>query len=256
MNTRVNQVYKTRNLDQFRTIKGNRPPNPRHVSRLAASIKQNGILQNPILVNEQRQVIDGQHRLLAAKEAESAIYYIVVTGYNLQEVQILNLNQKNWTKADFMNGYADMGIKPYIKLRSFIDRNKEFNITSCIALCQNTSSGSNSGISRKYRTDGRVGNQTQVFEEGTWTGNCFVTAQQYSNRLRTVGQYYDGYTRGTFVSTMISLFRNDQFSFDEFMHKLKLQPNRLDHCTSVTQYKLLIEDIYNYHRSDKVNLRY
>jgi len=84
----VNKVYKTNDLSIFNQIKGNRPPNPQHVRRLCDSIKTHGILQNPIIVNENMDIIDGQHRLLAAKESESSVYYIVVDGYSLEEVQI------------------------------------------------------------------------------------------------------------------------------------------------------------------------
>ena len=119
----VNKVYKTNDLSVFNQIKGNRPPNPQHIRRLADSIKTNGILQNPIIVNEKMDVIDGQHRLLAAKEANSSVFYIVVDGYELNEVQVLNLNQKNWTSKDFLEGYADMGIESYVKLRNFYKEN-------------------------------------------------------------------------------------------------------------------------------------
>src|SRR6056297_1959576 len=173
----VNKVYETNDLSVFNQIKGNRPPNPQHIRRLCDSIKRNGILQNPIIVNEKMDVIDGQHRLLAAKEANSKVYYIVVEGYKLSEVQILNLNQKNWTKKDFLEGYADMGIEPYVKLRNFSRRNNDFNITDCIAMCQNSTNGSNNGLSRKYRANGNVYNQKEVFEEGTWIGKDFEVAQ-------------------------------------------------------------------------------
>ena len=120
--TKVNEVYKTNDLSIFKTIDGNRVPNLQHVKRLADSIRVYGMKCNPILVNEQMEVIDGQHRLMAAKESESFVYYIIVTGYSLKEVHTLNLNQKNWAKKDFMEGYANMKIEAYIKLREFIKK--------------------------------------------------------------------------------------------------------------------------------------
>ena len=94
INQKVNTVYSTDNLEIFNQMKGNRPPNVQHINRLCDSIKLNGVLQNPIIVNEFMDVIDGQHRLLAAKKAKSSIFYIIVDGYSLNQVQILNLNQK------------------------------------------------------------------------------------------------------------------------------------------------------------------
>lgn len=255
-NQEVNKVYKTNDLSIFNQIKGNRPPNPQHIRRLCDSIKTHGILQNPIIVNENMYVIDGQHRLMAAKEANSSIYYIIVSGYKLDEVQILNINQKNWTKKDFMEGYANMGIESYIKLRNFTRKNKEFNITDCIALCQNSVNGSNSSISQKYRFNNRIVNQKEVFEEGTWTGKNFDLAQEYADKLRMVKPYYKGYNRSVFISAIMGLFKNENFDFLEFLNKLRLQPQKMNDCSNVGQYRLLIEDIYNYKRRDKINLRF
>lgn len=252
----VNKVYKTDDLEMFNQLKGNRPPNPQHIKRLAISIKENGLLQNPIIVNENMIIIDGQHRLLAAKETSSSIYYIIVDGYDLSEVQILNLNQKNWTKKDFMEGYADMGIESYVKLKNFTIKNKVFNITDCIAFCSNTSGGTGYGASQKHRKDGKEYNMKEIFEEGTWNGKDFKLAQENADKIMMIKPYYDGYRRSTFVGTMLTLFKNDNFHFIEFLSKLKTQSQKMQDCSNVSQYKLLIEDIYNHRRRNKINLRY
>ena len=71
-----------------------------------------------------------------------------------------------------------------------------------------------------------------------------------------VGKYYDGYKRSAFVSTMLGMFKKKEFNFIEFLSKLKSNPSKMQDRTSVDQYKMLIEDIYNYRRRSKVNLRY
>ena len=255
-NEEVNKVLKTKDLGIFMVTIGNRPANPQHVRRLADSIRKHGILQNPIIVNEKMQVIDGQHRLLAAKDAGSEVYYIIVPGYKLEEVQVLNLNQKNWTKKDFMDGYADMGIVPYVKLRDFTSKNKDFNITDCIAMCQNSTSTAATSLSQKYRYKSKVMNQKEVFEEGTWIGKDFDLAQAWIDNLRMIKPLYAGYNRTVFIAAMIGMFKNDNFDFMEFLSKLKLQPQKLYDCSNVSQFKSLIEEIYNYRRREKVNLRF
>jgi hypothetical protein len=252
----VNKVYKTNDLSIFKTIEGNRPPNPQHIRRLADSITVNGILCNPILVNQKYEVIDGQHRLLAAKKVNSDVYYIILENYGLNEVHALNLNQKNWSRKDFMEGYANMGIESYKKLKLFYNYNNDFNFSDCIALCSNITGGSSAVKAQQYRKDGAVYNMTEIFEEGTWTGKDFNLAQEYADKIRMIKSFYYGYNRSTFVGTMIGMLQNKNFDFNEFMHKLRLQPTALEDCSSRQQYKLLIEDIYNYRSRNKVNLRY
>jgi hypothetical protein len=165
------KVLKTKDLSIFKTISGNRPVNLQHVRRLAYSMKENGVLVNPIIVNEYGYVVDGQHRLEAAREVKGSIYYIIVNGYNLHEVHTLNLNQKNWAKKDYMLGYAEMGVESYIKLKEFHEANSDLILSSCISLCSN-SSGSTSGLSDKFgkrasKLKKGYKNLAEVFEEGT-----------------------------------------------------------------------------------------
>jgi hypothetical protein len=253
----VNKVYKTNDLSIFNQIEGNRPPNPQHIRRLSQSIKDNGLLCNPILVNEKMEVIDGQHRLLAAKDAKSEIYYVILKGYDLKEVHALNLNQKNWTKKDFMNGYAEMGIESYIKLKQFLKKYNCFNLTSCIQLCSQVSGSSTGTMANKYKEVKTI-NQREVFEEGTWVGKSFEKGEEIAEKILLLKNYYSGYNRNGFVSAIISLimYKGDVFDFNEFMHKVRLQPTALVDCTNVGSYKALIEDIYNYRTRNKVNLRY
>jgi len=252
----VNKVYQTSDLSIFKQIDGNRVPNLQHIKRLADSIRVYGMKCNPILVNERMEVIDGQHRLMAAKEAESFVYYIIVNGYSLNEVHTLNLNQKNWTKKDFMEGYANMGIESYIKLREFLNKNDDYNFNDCIAMCSNVSGGGHIAVLRQKYREGKIMNQQEVFEEGTWKGKDFNLAQDWANKIRMIKPYYLGYNRNSFVGTLIGLFQNKNFDFNEFMHKIRLQPTALVDCANREQYRTLIEDIYNYKSRNKISLRY
>lgn len=243
--TEVNKVYKTFDLSVFKMIEGNRVPNLNHVKRLSDSIRVYGMKCNPILVNENMEVIDGQHRLIAAKETGSFVYYIIVKGYKLEDVHTLNLNQKNWTKSDFMDGYANLGIQDYIMVKSFTLKNPDFGLSDCIALCSNNSV--NGGSTR--------GGQ-KPFEDGYWKCKDLSIAQDWANKIRMIKPYYDGYNRTSFVGTMLTLLKHELFDFNEFMHKLRIQPIALVHCANRDQYKTLIEDIYNYKSRNKISLRY
>lgn len=252
----VNKVYKTYDLSIFKSIAGNRVPNLQHIRRLTDSLKVHGMKCNPILVNEKMEVIDGQHRLQAAKNVNTFVYYIVVNGYKLEEVHTLNLNQKNWGKRDYMDGYAEMGIESYIKLKEFAQKNDDFTLTDCIAMCSNITSASASTIANKFRNERIDTKQIEVFEEGTWVGRDFDLAQQWAYKIRMCKPYFEGYNKTIFVGTMIGLLQNNLFDISEFMHKVRIQPKALVDCANREQMKSLIEDIYNYKSRNKVNLRY
>ena len=69
-------------------------------------------------------------------------------------------------------------------------------------------------------------------------------------------EFYTGWKRRSFVYAIIRLLSNQNFDIDYFINKLKAQPNALSDCTTVTNYIILIEEIYNYRNRNKVNLRY
>jgi len=248
----VNKVYKTNDLSIFTQIDGNRVPNLQHIKRLVYSINKYGMKCNPILVNEKMEVIDGQHRLMAAQEAESFVYYIIVKGYTLSEVHTLNLNQKNWSKSDYMEGYANMGVQSYVKLKEFTLKNTDFTFSNCLALCSNVSCSYDQFLSAQIN----ILSSKNIFEEGTWIGKDFDLAQDWANKIRMVGTYYDGYDRTIFVRAFIPLLSNDKFDFNEFMHKLRLQPSALVDCVNSEQYRTVIEDIYNWRSRNKISFKY
>jgi hypothetical protein len=252
---KVNEVYKTYDLSIFKQIDGNRVPNLQHVKRLSESIRVYGMKCNPILINENFDVIDGQHRLMAAKEAETFVYYIIVDGYSLNEVHTLNLNQKNWAKKDFMDGYANMGIDSYIKLKAFCEKNDDYTFNDSIAFCQNNKSSSSRTLATQT-SHSKLGVNAQIFEQGTWRCEDLNIAQDMASKIRMIKTYYTGYSRSSFVLTMIGMLNNKNFDFNEFMHKVRLQPTALVDCANREQYKTLIEDIYNYKSRNKISLRY
>lgn len=231
-------VFITEDLDRFELMRGNRPPNPQHVEHLAKNIEKFGMLCNPILVNEDMQVIDGQHRLLAAKKTGQKIFYIIVKGYNLEQVKALNLKQKNWTNIDFLNSYADMGIESYVYIRQFMNRHL-FDLRTCLIL--------NKCNQQTKDTKG-------FFKEGLLKIGDIKIAELYAEQLKMLKPYHN--IRSRFATVMIPIFKNKNFVFSEFLGKLKLQPTALVECANSQQYKDLIEHIYNYRRHNKVNLRF
>lgn len=118
-------IKQTTDYDQFKTIVGNRLVTPGQVTRLAGSIlKKNMLAQDPIIVNEKMEVIDGQHRLEVAKNNKLPIYYIVLEGANILDVMNLNQVQKAWKSKDFIESYAARGNENFVWFHEFIKENK------------------------------------------------------------------------------------------------------------------------------------
>lgn len=126
------KVYKTTNYEQFWNIKGNRNIIQNHLKELTLSIMHNNLLSyNPIIVTEDKGIIDGQHRLIVAKNNRLPIFYIIAVGANIDQVRQLNKYNKNWNGLDFITSYAVLGNEQYQWILAFIE---EYTISVSVAL--------------------------------------------------------------------------------------------------------------------------
>ena len=195
------------------------------------------------MVNDKFEIIDGQHRYLISQELNLPINYIISKNYGLNEVQILNANMKNWQTMDYVNGYCDLGYKDYIIYRDFVEEYSLNNQVAILILSGEQFGGNDVSITSK-------------FKEGLFKVNNINNSIKIVEKLQMIKPYYDGCMRRSFVIAMLGMFKNQNFEFTEFIAKLKQQPTTLQDCTNTTQYRSLIEEIYNYRRREKVNLRY
>jgi hypothetical protein len=233
-------VQTTNDYSLFKTLNGNRKLNELHVKRLSISFQER-YLFSPIIINENHQIIDGQHRFEAAKKLGLPINFFVIKGYGLPEIQILNANSKNWNADDFLQGYCDLGIREYLKYKEFKET-YGYGHNECMAML----SGSVGG----------TGNVIKTFYSGKFKIKDLQKANDTAQKISQVGEFYQGYKRRSFVLTMMGLLGNINFSLPEFLSKLMLQPSALTDCKDIPQYRLLIENIYNFKRREKVNLRF
>lgn len=255
-------VKETSNYGLFKILNGNRPVSEIHVRKLMDSFITEGYLFSPILVNKYFEVIDGQHRLEAAKRLKLPIYYIQDDNYSLNEVQILNSLNKVWTNVQYLDSFCELNLKPYMQIKEFLKYFPDFTLTAALMIISNSSNIEKKRAIEGLKSDNpkRSGRDKEVFlrtfRQGKFEIKDLQLAYENANKILMIKQYYDGYARKHFVATMITLFKNNQFDFAEFLLKLKQQPTTLVHCANVEQYKLLIEKIYNFRRSKKINLRY
>ena len=77
-----NKIYQTSNYDKFTNFLGNRSvtsvKSRHHIEKLMESMKKS-YLPQPIIVDENFSVLDGQHRLEAAKKLKLPIYFMTMT---------------------------------------------------------------------------------------------------------------------------------------------------------------------------------
>lgn len=111
------QIFQTSDYDQFKFLEYNRVAKEPHIKRLCASIlNHNDLPMWPICVTSKMEVVDGQHRLLAAKRLQVPIYYVIDDDYSPIKMVTRNTTQMKWTGDDYLNYYSHQGYTDYVKL--------------------------------------------------------------------------------------------------------------------------------------------
>ena len=131
--TEVNKIYSTMDYDKFNLIKYNRIINRKHVEDFKQLILTYGYeIAAPIIVDQEFNIIEGQHRFMALKELGYPIYFSFSckVKYEVEELAAMNSHNKNWTTGDYVKGYAAGGNINYEKILQLSDKlNLDINDT-------------------------------------------------------------------------------------------------------------------------------
>ena len=240
---KVNEVYQTKDYSIFKFRDDNRVINKSHVKNIANNMRVRGWEKGSyVVINKKGEVIDGQHRVTAAMETGISISYILESTAGFETIRNLNSRQKNWAIHDHIHGFVVEGNPHYVKLNNFMKQYPELKPTECMMLCSNTLGGCN----------------RDIFESGGYTTKNMDKAITWAMNIMELKPYFEGYNRSTFVRAIIkTLTKCKEFSFEEFVRKVKVRPTNIHFCGSVDEYIKMIEDIYNFSRnkSSRINLR-
>ena len=241
---KVAEVFETKDYSIFKFRKDNREIKDAHVKVIVKKMKERGWLKtSTVVINQNGEVIDGQHRVKAAIQTGVPIRYRIERNAGIDEITQMNTGQKNWSPFDHIHKFVARGNENYIKFDNFIKEFPMFKVTECAMFLNN----SFTSVKR------------DAFEEGRWVVKDFNVGRKWANQILSLKPYFEkGYNKSIFVRSIIKLLstKSKDFDFDQFIHKVKLRPSMIHLCGSVDQYIEMIENIYNYKRSDKVNLRF
>ncbi len=118
-------IKSTEDYSVFKKNSSNRDIDQVNLKKIVNSIKIKNLLElRPLVVNSNMEIIDGQHRLEAAKILSLAVYYTVRKEIENSDIILLNSAQKPWILSDYIQFYAKEGKKNYQKI---VDVSKKYN---------------------------------------------------------------------------------------------------------------------------------
>ena len=238
----MSEIKKTTRYQDFKRIKGNRAVGKNHLARLKASIKRKNLLHlNPIIVNENMEVIDGQHRLTACEALEEPVYYIVGKGLTFDDVVFMNSSVKDWSVGDYLESYVELGYEHYIGLKKFASK-WALSISNANAILSMEGHVTRAG----YKS----------FKAGTFQIVDLDKADEFAERLRAIAPYT---TRNTwkdrdFIRALSKAYYDKDIDHDQLMSQIQQHPQPLHRRGNVREYLRQLEDVYNYNLTNPIRL--
>jgi hypothetical protein len=228
----VAEIYQTTNYDQFTYINSNRPVDEKHVRKLMRKIEKEGNLtaEHPIEVNQDLEVMDGQHRLEALKRLGQPVYFVVRNGLNIENIASLNTGGKNWDWMDFARHWAKRGNKNYALFLQAAETEPRYSVLYPYL----------TGAPSRGR-NGRAG-----FDSGE------LVITEFEQRMQLLEQYHElvnasAVSSRDFATACLRFMRNPNYNHKQMLVNVALYGQALHDCYSIADYLEALEDIRDVH---------
>lgn len=239
------KVYKTTDYSGFSRLIENRDLDEKHVHTLMKSYEDDGYLFTIIYVNERMQWIDGQHRFESAKRKHLPVYFIIMPGWGIKEVTVLNVNSRNWTMEDFLNTHAKGGNENYIMFKEFYDKN-DFDITTAQVIILGRRTGK--GTTDEFRTGEMKINESQITK-------AYIKA----NRIKEFKDFHPfGWKSRNCVEALLTLLNVKGFDHKHLISQLKKYPETILYdarSLRIEEYLKILVEKYNYRKKEKIEIQ-
>ncbi len=243
-------IEKTQNYEIFKKHPSNVSLIEGNVLKIVKSIQiRNLLIHRPILVDSKMQVIDGQHRLEAAKRLGVPIFYEIQGDLKSEDMRLLNENMRVWRKRDYVDFFSAEGSIEYSKLKRFMNKHNLSVESALTALNVHTISRANGSKTRQGRTS-PLKEGLFIFPTDEEVKMCEEIITKTNRVLEYIIPKIDGskaYLRGPkFRRAMFIFFSVRSFDIDLFMNKLSYRLDLVRPCTTLSESVRMLKNIYNW----------
>lgn len=223
----------TKDYEKFKMMECNRNLSRSHINELKEAIAQFGYLEScPIMVNEDFEILDGQHRFVACKESGLPIRYEVVEDKD-NLIITLNTSQRKWNLEDYVNYWSKKGFNPnYDRLKNIC---KELGMSSTMVmtiLSGGVTSGSNHDQIKKGSLKFTLEDSLKV--RGFYSNMdrfCKVVKMKPTTRLCTA---------------LMQLSARKGFNWSTLISKANRYPTVAYNCRTKEEFFIMLRDLYNF----------
>ncbi len=179
-------------------------------------------------------VVDGHHRLLAARLLGIPVYYVVGSS-ELKEMMVTINRGVRWKNADFLNRECARGNKDCMTLQNYV--NKGIPLTCAVSMLGGQSAGS--------------GNLAIRIAEGTFK----VKTTKHADFILELIEGYPSiphFKHSGFIKALDLCLWLPEFDLGMFKHRAVTYWHMIRRCSNVDDFLRAIEEVYNFRSSKKI----
>ena len=244
MNNQIkNKYFETTDYTKFKKARGNRPVDEGHVRQLKRLISEKDLCA-PIPINNNMEVIDGQHTLQARKELDLKVPYIIINSDDPLDVARLNTGRKNWSMEAYLSHHCSRQKRDYQIARNKMNQ-YGLNVAEAMVLLLKQSSLWNR-VTTEFKTGefkipaGGIENTDRVGSQLMQLRKYFLGMDDTKRRLKR-----------SMVYAYIIADKHPEFDFKRFKTACATKSSWFLSGTSTKDYITIIDKIYNSGRSKK-----
>ena len=242
----MNNTMKTTDYSIFKKHESNRGIDQPNLKRIIASIRARNLLEfRPLLCDEQMRIIDGQHRLEAAKTLGVEIYYQVQEESTHEDIVLLNTNQKTWNINDYVSYHISLGNKDALEIKELATR-LNISMKDLIRFLP-----------------GRRESTIAAIRTGTVKLPDAIELQQieeFITKTKTLLEMLRVYIVGErkclasrlLQQALYKILTNEECNFETLKNKLRLKSESIHKCSDGYGYYTMLRDIYNWKNQNPI----
>lgn len=227
----INVIQESTDYGQFKFLSGNRELNVAHINSIKKSILDNGnfLTNSPIIVNDNMEIIDGQHRFVAIKELGFAIFYIVSPQASLKESRAMNILAKNWQPVDFAKSYIESGLDVYSKYLKLRD---EFQVGHRTIMV--------------YSNGAEGKSLPSFFREGRYEIPNFAKTKYWLGHLKSIHNTAVTFsTESAPARALLKVLQNEDYDPERMLSQVQKRPSFLRSYSDTESQLRQLETLYN-----------
>ena len=236
-----NVIQSTTNYNQFTLMEPNRATSRGHIEAIKKAYEERGNLtsKNPILVNENYEIIDGQHRFIASKEMGEPIYFIAQPGLNISDARAINILHRPWTIADYAESYANGGDQNYVR---FLELKEDYDFSYSVLMT--------------YAKGEQLRGTFADFRNGEFTFDDVPAARARLDKLSEASEAASNTKDQNFCYAYLKVMQVPGFDQRRMVRKLsQVSQQLIRNFGNVTEYQRALEEVYNYGITESNRLR-